>query len=138
MPSVLIGEIIMSDQVSDLSALCMPGKSSQMLGIVSTSELSAVELVQSVIDKIKCPKGTDIWLGDTGASQDCSKNKVGATNICNAGQVSVGSTRQLTSYELTFDLQGQFVHHDGSLGLRAVISDVAYDSQNNFNLFSIS
>jgi hypothetical protein len=80
---------------------------------VSTSELSAVELVQSVIDKIKCPKGTDIWLGDTGASQHYSKNKVGATNICNAGQVSVGLNGKPTPSEPTFDLQGQFVHHDG-------------------------
>jgi hypothetical protein len=40
--------------------------------------------------------------------------------------------------ECTFDLAGQFVNADGSLGLEAVITEVSYNSRHNFNLFSIS
>jgi hypothetical protein len=39
-PSVLVGELIGSDLVSDLSALSTPGNSDEMPGIVSVSELS--------------------------------------------------------------------------------------------------
>ena len=66
-PSQLIGELVSSGQASDLSALCTPGALSFTPGIVSVSELSASELAQSVIDKIQCPEGTVIWIGDTGA-----------------------------------------------------------------------
>jgi hypothetical protein len=116
----------------------MPGTFSFTQGIVSVSELSAAELAQSVIDKIQCLEGTIIWIGDTGASQHSSKSKEGAINIRNAGQTSVGSTGQPQTPQCTFDLPGQFIKHDGSLGLRAVITDISYSSQNNFNLFSIS
>jgi hypothetical protein len=109
-----------------------------MQGIVSVSKLSAAKLAQSVIDKIQCPKGTIIWIGDTGASQHSSKSKEGAINIRNAGQTSVGNTGQPQTPQCTFDLPGQFINHDGSLGLRAVITDVSYNSRKNFNLFSIS
>jgi hypothetical protein len=74
-PSKLIGELVSSDQVSDLSALSTPGAFSFTPGIVSVSGLSAAELAQSVIDKIQCPEGTIIWIGDTGASQHSSKSK---------------------------------------------------------------
>jgi hypothetical protein len=136
-PSELIGELVSSDQVSDLSTLSTPGAFSFTPGIVSVSELSAAELAQSVINKIQCPEGTIIWIGDTGALQHSSKSKEGAINIRNAGQTSVGSTGQHQMPQCTFNLPGQFIKHDGSLELWAVITDVSYNSQNNFNLFSL-
>jgi hypothetical protein len=79
-PSVLVGEIIGSDLVSDLSALSTPGNSDERPGIVSVLELSNVAVVQSIIDQIDCPPGMIVWLGNTGASQHSSSSKEGARN----------------------------------------------------------
>jgi hypothetical protein len=137
-PSVLVGENIRSDLVSDLSALSTSDISNEMPGIVSVSELSNATVVQSIIDQIDCPPGMIIWLGDTGASQHSSSAKNGARNVRASGQTSLGATGQPVVPECTFDLAGQFVNADGSLGLEAVITEVSYNSRHNFNLFSIS
>jgi hypothetical protein len=97
-----------------------------------------VAVVHSIIDQIDCPPGMIIWLGDTGASQHSSSVKNGAHNERASGQTSLGATGQPVVPECTFDLAGQFINADGSLGLEAVITEISYNSRHKFNLFSIS
>jgi hypothetical protein len=65
------------------------------------------------------------------------KYKTHRFNFC-AGSSSVGATGSAVEAECSMDIRGQFVNHDGLLGIVATLTDVGFSKRHNFNLLSVT
>ena len=95
-------------------------------------EVAAAELEMPV--SFDLMYANDIWIGDTGASCHSSKSKQGASNKRSAGSASLGHAGEAVKATSTFDLKGRFVRKDGSLGMKATLTECSYNASHNFNL----
>ena len=80
----------------------------------------------------------DVFICDSGASNHSSKSKVGARNERPTNSSSLGHAGEAVEAECTIDLAGQFVAKDGSLGLKATLTEVSVNKKYNFNLISLT
>ncbi len=80
---------------------------------------------------------SDIWISDSGTSSHSTNNKTDAVNERQVGSVSLGHTREAVKATTTIDVSGQFVAQDGTLGLKATLTDVKYNEKLNFNLIKL-
>ena len=99
-------------------------------------EVSAVELeMPTVFENLG---ESDVWICDTGASSHLTKDKKDAVHEKKSGSPSLGQAGKAVKATSTIDLPGQFCAKDGSLGLKATLTDVNYNKSLNFNLMSLS
>ena len=78
----------------------------------------------------------DMWIGDTGALSHLKNNKLGASNKRYLGSASLGYAGKALKATSTIHVAGRFVEKDGTLGLKAFMTEVNFNEKLNFNLIS--
>ena len=99
-------------------------------------EVSAAQL--TIPTSFAVLQQTDIWICDTGASSHSTNNSSGGQNVKDTGSVSLGHAGEALKATKTIDLPGQYVTKDGTLGLKATLTDVNFNETHNFNLMSLT
>ena len=79
---------------------------------------------------------TDIWICDTGASSHSTNNSSGGPNVKDTGSASLGHAGEALKATKNMDLPGQYVTKDGTLGMKATLTEVNFNETQNFNLMS--
>ena len=78
------------------------------------------------------------WICDSGASCHSTNNLQGTSNVRRGGVSTVGHAGAAVNATHTVDIKGQFVSRDGSVTMSATLTDVGYNPNMNYNLFSLS
>ncbi len=71
----------------------------------------------------------DIWICNTGESSNSSKSNHGAMNVKSNGSQSLGHSGKAVEAINTIDFPGQFVFKDGSLGMKATLTEMNYNDK---------
>ena len=83
-------------------------------------------------------KSEDIWIGDTGASNQCTLSNIGLHNYTyskSSTLLAIGTTQ---ASEIIGDLEVTACNKHGEEYAKCKLSGVIYNESFNFNLFSLS
>lgn len=83
-------------------------------------------------------RSKNVWVGDTGASEHCMKDKSVASNVRQGGAVDTMEAHGgAQMWESVLNLWGTRCNQYSKPQLSAKLKDVSYNPRTNFNLFSI-
>ena len=102
-------------------------------------QIKEVEMALSTImvpESIDILQEDDVWICDTGASSHSSKSDKGVRSVKESNSTSVGHAGSVVKATSTIEVPGRFLEKDGSLDMKAVLTEVSYNKGLNFNLFS--
>ena len=99
-------------------------------------EMSAAQL--TIPTSFAVLQQPDIWICDTGASSHSTNNSNGGKNVKDTRSASLGHAGEALKATKTIDLSGQYVTKDGTLGMKATLTEVNFNETHNFNLMSLT
>ena len=73
-----------------------------------------------------------------GTSCYSTNSSLGASNETISRSESIRNTGKAIKSKKPIDIPGQFVHLDGTVGLKGVLTEVNFHEEVNFNLLSLS